>query len=127
MTGQMTPEQTKTVLLMNHILSEATDARLRYKRFNFGRRISKTAYELCQCTTLWSAIGNFLCNSSVRLLNVPHGPSFRPSNFWSSTQTAIKSEETKKESEYVIVYWSAQAGSYCRILKQTAHHTIVWG
>ncbi len=35
MTGQMTPVQTKTVLLTNRILSQATEARLRYKCFGF--------------------------------------------------------------------------------------------
>ncbi len=35
MTGQTTLEQTKTVLLTNRILSQATEARLIYKRFDF--------------------------------------------------------------------------------------------
>ncbi len=35
MTGQMTLEQTKTVLLTNRILSQTTEARLRYKRVDF--------------------------------------------------------------------------------------------
>ncbi len=37
MTGQTTLEQTKTVLLTNRILSQATEARLRYKRVDFLR------------------------------------------------------------------------------------------
>ncbi len=35
MMGQTTLEQTKTVLLTNRILSQATEARLRYKRVDF--------------------------------------------------------------------------------------------
>ncbi len=35
MTGQMTLEQTKTVLLTSRILSQATKVRLRYKRVDF--------------------------------------------------------------------------------------------
>ncbi len=35
MTGQMTLKQTKTVLLTNRISSQATSARLRYKRVDF--------------------------------------------------------------------------------------------
>ncbi len=41
MTGQMIPEQTKTVLLTNRILSQATEARVRYKYFDFLGMLSR--------------------------------------------------------------------------------------